>query len=121
MNIRKYKFVLFIVIMVSGLFAHPADDINTNFDPIKSVLTVTAIHTVKDVDDHFIEEISIKLNKKEIITQTFKTQTDLKEATALYKIIDAKAGDTITVTTKCNQFGKKTDKILVPAIQTDEE
>lgn len=110
-------FLLFAV----NLFSHPADNLVLKFDPIENILTITANHAVKDIDDHYIDEIIVKLNKKEIISQNFQKQDSLMEATALYKIIDAKVGDTITVITKCNKFGKKTDKILVPALQTDNE
>jgi len=114
---KNLRMLLLIIVLGITVFlsAHPADDIKLNFDLAEKILTVTIYHSVKDAEKHFIEIITVKINKKEIITQKLEKQNNLKETTAIYKIIDAKAGDKIIVVTKCNKFGKKTEKLIVQA------
>jgi desulfoferrodoxin (superoxide reductase-like protein) len=113
----KIIFLISILLVAVALNAHPADKMLLQFDPVEKILTVTIDHSVKNVENHYIGEITVKLNKKEIITQKFDKQDDLNKTTVIYKIIDANPDDTISVISKCNKFGKKSEKIIIKPIK----
>ncbi len=94
--------------MLSQTIAHPADSIQIDFDSTYN-LKVKIHHPVKKFpSDHYINQVTVKLNDKEIIKQVFKTQTDKEWQNVNYLVIDAKPGDKISVTAVCSIFGKLT-------------
>ena len=95
-------------------FAHPAKSLTATFNNETHILTVHAVHRVKDPADHFIDKIIVKLNGQEVITQTLMSQDSKNDMKVQYKIIDAKPGDRIIVITHCNKMGTKRVKIWVP-------
>lgn len=104
-NILVIGFILF-----SGVaFAHPPSTINATFDQDTKILTVQVLHNVPNpTGDHYIQEIKVKLNGKDMILQYFLTQASSGVQNAQYLLIDAKSGDTIEVYALCNKFGDKT-------------
>jgi hypothetical protein len=100
-----------VLAAISGTWAHPASAVRLEFDPVSRVLTVTAAHDTKKPAEHYIQSVSVRLNGKEIVKQEFASQENGSAQTASYKIIDAKPGDAIDVTTVCNVFGKKKESI----------
>ncbi|MEI6520143.1 MAG: hypothetical protein WCO98_08925 [bacterium] len=92
----------------TAVMAHPPSDIQVTLDTKTHVLNVTALHQVKDAKVHYIGEIDVLINDVQVITQKFTSQTDLDKQVASYTLIDAKVGDVIKVTAKCNMFGSKT-------------
>jgi hypothetical protein len=81
------------------------------------MLSVSYLHSVKNNSKHFITEIAIELNGKEIITQQLNFQDDKKQGDLSYKIIDAKENDKIKVTTRCNKGGKKGTELKVMPVK----
>jgi len=108
----KILIIIFIIgfKLFSGVaFAHPPSTINAAFDQDTKILTVQALHNVPNpTGDHYIQEIKIKLNGKDMVLQYFLTQTSSGVQEAQYLFIDAKSGDTIEVYALCNKFGDKT-------------
>lgn len=96
---------LLFVALAATAGAHPPSAVNLEYDPETRVLTVTTPHSVGDPTDHYIDVITVSLNGEEIITQYFFTQISAGEQEALYLLIDAESGDTITVLAECNRFG----------------
>jgi len=109
------KYLLFIVLLVGStlLMAHPASNVDLEFDKETSILTVNFDHKVKDAGKHFVYEIKVYLNKEEIIEQKQEKQDNNEKGTVIYKIIDAEPGDKIKVRTNCNKTGKKSATITV--------
>lgn len=112
---KNHFFIIIALVFVGVALAHAASDVELTFDKETSTLTVLAKHSVKNAADHYIDEITVELNGKKIITQIFKKQTSDNGQEVIYIIIDAKDGDTIEVTTNCNKFGKKKAKLVVGA------
>jgi len=92
-----------------------------NADPAKKVvltyaqgkLNIKAIHPVKDVNDHYIDQLIILIDGKE-----FKTIKPTKQSSKEAEVIDLelpnmKAGSTIVVKTRCNEFGSKSGKLTI--------
>ncbi|MBT3756774.1 MAG: hypothetical protein HOK80_09235 [Candidatus Cloacimonetes bacterium] len=109
----KFAFLVVFVLGSLLLSAHPASNVELEFNQETSILTVSFDHKVKDAEKHFIFEVTVYLNKEEIIEQKIEKQDDAESGTVLYKIIDAKSGDKIKVKTNCNKTGKKSATLTV--------
>ncbi|MDP8221599.1 MAG: hypothetical protein P9X26_09645 [Candidatus Stygibacter frigidus] len=109
----KYLLVIILLVGSALLLAHPASKVDLSFDKETSVLTVNFDHKVKDIDKHFIFEILVYLNGDQIIEQKLEKQDNLETGEVFYKIVDAKPGDEIKVSIKCNKFGKKSTKLII--------
>ncbi|MBN2830554.1 MAG: hypothetical protein JXR56_09570 [Candidatus Cloacimonetes bacterium] len=113
MKILQTTIIVLMILGTALLSAHPASGVKADFDKDTNILMVSFEHEVKNAEDHFIYEINVKLNKKEIINQQISKQETIKGGEYQYKIIDAKVGDTITVTTACNKSGKKSVSLVI--------
>jgi hypothetical protein len=109
----KYVLLVVFIFASSLLLAHPASNVELEFNQETSILTVNFEHKVKDAGKHFIFEIIVYLNKEEIIEQKIEKQDSADSGIVLYKIIDAKPGDKIKVRTNCNKTGKKSAEIVI--------
>jgi hypothetical protein len=114
------KKIIALIIAASffaSIYAHSASDVKADFNEGTKILNVKYDHSVKDPASHYIEEVTVDLNGKEIISQKLIMQDDNKNGSVLYKIPEAKAGDKIVVKTKCNKFGKKKFELTVEKVQ----
>jgi len=122
MNMRSLlSIIIFTVCITSVAFAHGPSDILLTFDHDTSRLTVKVEHNVSKVNNHYIENVQVKLNGDEIITQQFGSQSSSESQDVQYTIIDARDGDKISVTADCNIIGKKTVEITVSQASSAEE
>jgi len=99
--------------------AHPADSLVMSIDS-NGLLSIQIYHPVKDHAKHYINKVTVELNGKEIIQQSFKSQTDKTVQELIYKIIDAKENDKITLTAYCNITGKKKEMLTVTIVEEPE-
>jgi len=111
---KKNVIVLLAVILLLTLsmfvYSHPAAKVTLSVEG--KVLNVTINHNVGNPENHYINEIIILLNDKEIIKQIFFIQTDNMQK-ASYTIPSLKIGDKITVKTNCSRGGKRSGTITV--------
>ncbi len=107
------KYLLLITGIAGIASAHPPSSIDLQFDEEQQILTVIMNHSVNNSNKHYINKVSVKLNKQPIIEQKFTRQFDNKQQMAIYRIIDAKSGDTVEVTAFCNLSGKMKQEIIV--------
>lgn len=103
--------ILFLGMTVAS--AHPASLVNATYDKEKKNLIVSFVHKSSAPASHYIDQIKVQLNKKDVIIQNNFSQEAESGGTFYYKLIDVKAGDKITVTTACNKMGKKSADIVV--------
>lgn len=97
------------VLLLTGfaaLFAHAPAKIDLSFNRETGLLTVAFGHKVRDPGDHYIAGISVSLNGTEIILQKADLQDTADGGTFVYKIVQAKPGDTIEVLLECVKGGK---------------
>ena len=94
------------------IFAHPPDSLKMSFDTTGTIMTVRAFHSVKMPNTHFILQITVDLNGKQLITQNFSSQLNKNEQVVIYKIIDAKKNDKIGINAQCNIMGKKKETFI---------
>lgn len=111
------KQILFLIIsflvLSMGSYAHAPKKIVISFDKTTSILSADIIHKVKDVNSHYISDITIYVNGNEVETATFEKQMEILNEKAEYKLEGIKAGDEIKLVAKCNKFGKKSAKITI--------
>lgn len=117
---KKLITIIIAVSLFSSLYAHSASEVKAEFNDGTKILNVKYAHSVKDPASHFISTVTVDLNGKEIISQKLIKQDDSKNGSVLYKIPEAKAGDRITVKTKCNKGGSKNFELTVEKIMVRE-
>ncbi len=111
--------IAILCIFIASSMAHPADSLVMSIDS-NGLLSIQIYHPVKDHAKHYINKVTVELNGKEIIQQSFKSQTDKTVQELIYKIIDAKENDKITLTAYCNITGKKKEMLTVTIVEEPE-
>ena len=113
----KKNFIIFLglfsIVLNSLAFAHSPADIVFNYDAKTKILSVGVVHTVEDVQKHFIKEITIKVNGKEWIVQEFASQATVDVQAVSYAQVDLKKGDVIEVLAVCNKSGQLKKKFEI--------
>ncbi|MCF7920024.1 MAG: hypothetical protein K9N06_08940 [Candidatus Cloacimonetes bacterium] len=110
----RYLAILFMLALFSLISAHPASQINAEFVYADSSLKVEYFHAVHDPASHYISDVIINLNGKEIINHKLSLQESDEGGKLAYRIPDAKPGDIIEIKTSCNKLGTKKLKITLP-------
>jgi len=105
---------IFTFLLLAGTaLGTPPDSIAVSIDS-SNVVQVDIHHPVKSTDPgHFIKTVTVSLNGKTAIVQSFLSQTDLDWQRASYVIRDAKKGDKLTITAVCSYFGQLARTITV--------
>lgn len=107
---KKIALLLPILALALGLSAHPASDVKVTTDFTAKTVEISFTHKVKDATTHFIDDVKIKLNGKQIITQVLSLQEDANGGKVKYLIPELKKGDVIDADTRCNKGGNKSGK-----------
>lgn len=111
------KQILFTVLALMAIsltvLANAPKKIILNYNKETKMLSADIIHKVKEVSSHYISDVIIYVNDKEVQTVSFEQQTETKSEVIKYQLKDIKVGDEIMLVAKCNKFGKKSAKIVV--------
>jgi hypothetical protein len=99
----------------STLLADPPEKVELSFDSATSLLSVQITHDTKDPVKHRINQVTVELNDKLIITQLLSRQGNNEGISLIYKVAEARPGDEFKVEAKCIVFGKK---IATLSVQT---
>ena len=111
--------IIFLFLLIMCLFlptqalSHPAGKVILSVEG--NILQVTAQHNVGNPQTHYIDEITVTLNGKKIITQLFSLQTGNTQKVS-YTIPSLKSGDTITVLAHCNKGGNRKETITIQPV-----
>lgn len=76
-------------------------------------LKVEAIHPVKNVKDHYIDLISIKVDGKLVKEIKPKQQSSSQEELIEVDVPEIKSGSEVKVKAICNLFGSKTETLKI--------
>ncbi len=110
---KKVIITLAVMLISLGLFAHSASTVKLRFDIKTKLLYVNFEHGVKNVSEHFISNIDVKVNDKLVVTHKVLVQDKLTGGAVVYKIAGLNPGDKIMVTTECNKGGKQSGSTTV--------
>ena len=107
-SIQKKSVVLgALALMATSLFADPAKKVDLTLSG--DTLTVTAWHKVKNVQKHYIDEISITIGDSLVLTEKYTEQTDKEKMVKSFVLPhDLLSSGTIYAETVCNKYGSKT-------------
>jgi hypothetical protein len=97
--------------------AHPPDSIAAEYDTLVQTLKIRIMHNVKDAQKHYINKVEVKINGSKKVEQSSSRQSDNTAQELVYRIIEAKPGDRLTVEARCNITGKlKAEFIFGPGL-----
>lgn len=108
---KTILFVLAIFVSCSLIKADPAKKVNVTYQDGK--LKVEALHKVRNANNHFIDQAVVKVNGKEVKTIRLDKQTSTTSQLLEIELHSLKKGDKIEVVTRCNEFGKKSGKLVL--------
>ena len=95
----------FIAGLSVSAFAHPPKDFDIEYDAQNKVLKILVQHQVTNPAGHYIEWLTVDLNKKNMVKQNFSSQRSKDLQDTQYIFIDAKPNDQITVAAQCSVMG----------------
>lgn len=105
--------VLALSLFSNVSFAHPPSAVTVKYDAAASTVSVNVSHQVRDEKEHFVYEIKLLKNGKQIVLQDFSIQTDKLKQTAVYTVPGLIKGDEITAVAYCNHVGTGSGKYTI--------
>jgi desulfoferrodoxin (superoxide reductase-like protein) len=114
----KKLLLIFCLLFVSILvFAHPPKEVALSYDTASKMLTITVNHQIKqslvsDPSRHYIKEISILVNNKNVVIADYSSQQS-DDGEKIIIQLKANSGDKITVGAACSIAGNKTSELTV--------
>ena len=111
----KQKIIASVIIAMLplALFAHAPKKVLLDYDKDTGKLSIETPHSVKNVEDHFIESIVISVNGTEKETVEYTAQSSLESHDVVVELPGLKAGDQVSVKAICNKVGSKTGKLKI--------
>jgi len=103
-----YKIILIMVFILglSFLMAHPPGEMYISFDNDEMVLTVVIEHNVGNPENHYVDQINITHERRELIVHKMSRQDDGERVTLKYRLPDVQSGMTLTIVAGCNRIGR---------------
>jgi glucose/arabinose dehydrogenase len=92
--------------------SHSASKVTAEYNESTQNLNVVIMHTVGDVNAHYIKTVIIEKNGNPVKTEAYSSQPSQTEFTYIYSIV-AEKGDSIKVSAGCNLGGILTTTIIV--------
>jgi hypothetical protein len=104
--------ILAVMMTVSIVSANPPSDLNLTYDKSSGNLSATFTHPVADPTTHFVKNVKVTVDGKEVLNENYTSQPTVDVFTYVYPI-NASAGSVIDVIGQCNLFGSKESSITV--------
>ena len=102
------------ILLCAGMAAaHSPAKVDLAFEKETALLRVTFDHRVRNPKDHFVYLVRVRLNKRDVIEQSLNLQDDENGGSLIYKLKEARPGDTVEVRVDCVKGGTKTGKIKI--------
>ncbi|MEN6609898.1 MAG: hypothetical protein ABFC24_03580 [Methanoregulaceae archaeon] len=101
------------LILVPPAAAHAPTDMVLKYDSGAGILSVTITHPVADVQTHYIRDVIISVNGKNVNTTMYTSQPDPSAFTYTYPVTTL-PGDTLEVTAECVLGGSLSKSITLP-------
>jgi hypothetical protein len=117
MKKTKLLFGLFMLFAMSAMLivpvrAHPPADMTLSYDYDNQILTVTVIHSVADVNTHYIERIIINKNGQFAMNRNYTSQASASSMSDTFDL-DAADDDILQVTAICSVSGQIVRQVTV--------
>lgn len=95
------------------LMAHPPKKVDLTFNKENNKLKIVVTHNVSDVNTHYIKEIKISVDGKEVKTINPTKQLTPDNEIDEVSIPEIKQGSKVEVKATCNRFGSKKANIII--------
>ncbi|MFH1092662.1 MAG: hypothetical protein V1739_00745 [Candidatus Omnitrophota bacterium] len=102
-----YKMLAILVCFLAlsqNAYAHPPSNINLAYNKSSQAFTLTINHRVSE-KGHFIKQITVMLNGKEIQSKTYAFQNNKNIVSFSFPKPAYEKGDVLSVETTCNRTG----------------
>lgn len=109
---KTAAFLMFLMASII-VFAHSPSRVDIQPDSTMQYFYVSAEHSVPMPSIHYIDLITVSINGKEAVKQTFTAQLNKIEQKGVYFLPNLRNGDKITVTAYCNIAGKLSADYIV--------
>lgn len=109
----KLGLLALVVILPVFLFAHAPKKVNLSYNKDSKKLSMVIDHPVGNVSNHYISEIKIMVDGKEVKTIKPTSQSSLKAETMDVEIPEIKTGSKVEVKATCSKVGSKSGKLTV--------
>lgn len=107
-------FVTLVMVMVGLLaYAHPPKNVDLSYDAESGILSINAVHAVKDVASHYVDQVEILINGEQKELLKAEKQGDSELAIFTYEIGSLQTGDVVEVIARCNKVGKRSAKLEI--------
>ena len=103
--------IIFCLSFATSVFAHPAQTVSVAI--VETDLEISISHSAKDLAQHYIDQVTIKINDEVFKEEFFVGQPDNDFKVLIPLSVEVKVGDVITVVTNCNKGGKKSASLTV--------
>jgi len=106
----KVAGIAVLLIFMTGqiALAHPPQKIEVNYSPSEKTVKGVIYHNVGDPKKHYIKGITVRQGKEVLAEKTFSEQENKKTENVNIAVPNAKAGEPVTITAKCNIAGTGT-------------
>lgn len=104
--------ILALMMVVSIVSANPPSDLNLTYDNSSGNLSATFTHQVADPTTHYIKNVKVSVDGKEILNENYTSQPTSDVFTYIYPV-NASPGMVIDVIGQCNLLGSKGNSITV--------
>lgn len=109
------KLIIFGIffIMVSSLFAHPAEEVTAEYSHKTKLLKVRFDHYVTYGEEHYISKVQVEVNSKIVVTQFLSKQDNTGGGKLVFRLADLQKGDLVKVTSECSEYGKTETEVVI--------
>ncbi len=97
------------------LFAHSPDEITLSHekDEDREFLKISVFHSVRNVERHYVESITISVNDEELEVLTFSNQETDEFQDVEYEVTDLSPGDVVKIEASCNRIGSASEEFII--------
>jgi len=111
---------VFAVFLPSLALAHAPNAIHMKYDMERAQLNVTVQHLVNDPWQHFVKEVVVYKNGREVVKKEFDFQTSHRNLTMPPIELSAMDGDALRVVANCSEGGQGEKTITVGGVKKEE-
>ncbi len=109
-------FIFFIGILLSTIVvmvAHPPSNMELSYDNETQILEVFVEHNVGNTSNHYVENLTVTHNDREILVHHLTEQENEDGVTFKYRLPNAEQGMVIKVTAECSRVGSISEEINI--------
>ena len=109
---KRSMFVL-MSLWSTAAFAHPASEVKIAYDKEAKMLSVQAVHGVRDFATHYIDELTVRVNDAPAVKTVYAFQSYAESQFVTFKYDGLNVGTVLAVYTHCSKGGVKTAEYVV--------